>query len=270
MRYFSGFGLYGDYALFETLLYDFGYVPNHYDIIGFSSGALFALQYAMQRIVNKQRVGRVILLSPLLYTHHISNTSVLNIAGLDSNLIEVRHCMQDLEKLESLPNLGGTGGLGRNFWNLDSKNNTQIITHVGFESFAKEFSHIDIHTLWILFKKACIYSYKQDKLKYHTILYKQLGFHITDDTIYPDSHNNKECRVFTQFEKIATLRNLWDIHAIDLEKIEKKSQKFVVFIAEHDRITSSKLVSNYLSQFGICYILKGRNHILQKVASKRA
>ncbi|WP_104746233.1 hypothetical protein [Helicobacter bilis] len=249
MRYFSGFGLYGDYALFESLLYDFGYVPNHYDIIGFSSGALSALQYAMQRIVNKQRVGRVILLSPLLYTHHISNNSVLNIAGLDSDLIT---------------------SFKRNVENLDSKNNTQIITHVSFESFAKEFSHINIHVLWSLFKKACIHSYKKDKLKYHTTLYKQLGFHITDDTIRLDSHNNKECRVFTQFEKLTTLRNLWDIHAIDLEKIEKKSQKFVVFIAENDRITNSKLISKYLSQFGICYILKGRNHILQKVANKRA
>ena len=128
MRYFSGFGLHGDYALFETLLYDFGYVP--YDIIGFSSGALFALQYAMQRIVNKQRVGRVILLSPLLYTHHISSDSVLNIAGLDSNSIKAGHFMQDLKKLESLQNLGVTGGLGCNFWNLDSKNNTQIITQL--------------------------------------------------------------------------------------------------------------------------------------------
>ncbi|MDY5951395.1 MAG: hypothetical protein SPJ16_09425 [Helicobacter sp.] len=249
MRYFSGFGLYGDYALFESLLYDFGYVPNHYDIIGFSSGALSALQYAMQRIVNKQRVGRVILLSPLLYTHHISNNSVLNIAGLDSDLIT---------------------SFKRNVENLDSKNNTQIITHVSFESFAREFSHINIYTLWNLFKKACIHSYKKDKLKYHTTLYKQLGFHITDDIMCLDSHNNKECRVFTQFEKLTTLRNLWDIHAIDLEKIEKKSQKFVVFIAENDRITNSKLISKYLSQFGICYILKGRNHILQKVANKRA
>ena len=270
MRYFSGFGLYGDYALFESLLYDFGYVPNHYDIIGFSSGALFALQYAMQRIVNKQRVGRVILLSPLLYIHHISSDSVLNIAGLDSNLIKAGHFMQDLEKPESLPNLGGLRGLGRNFWNLDSRNYTQIITHVSFESFAREFSHINIYTLWNLFKKACIHSYKKDKLKYHTTLYKQLGFHITDDIMRLDSHNNKECRVFTQFEKLTTLRNLWDIHAIDLEKIEKKSQKFVVFIAENDRITNSKLISKYLSQFGICYILKGRNHILQKVANKRA
>ncbi len=249
MRYFSGFGLYGDYALFESLLYDFGYVPNHYDIIGFSSGALSALQYAMQRIVNKQRVGRVILLSPLLYTHHISSDSVLNIAGLDSDLI--KSFKQNVEK-------------------LDSKNYTQIITHVSFESFAKEFSHINIYTLWNLFKKACIHSYKKDKLKYHTMLYKQLGFHITDDIMSLDSHNNKECRVFTQFEKLTTLRNLWDIHAIDLEKIEKKSQKFVVFIAENDRITNSKLISKYLSQFGICYILKGRNHILQRVANKRA
>lgn len=249
MRYFSGFGLYGDYALFESLLYDFGYVPNHYDIIGFSSGALSALQYAMQRIVNKQRVGRVILLSPLLYTHHISSDSVLNIAGLDSDLI--KSFKQNVEK-------------------LDSKNYTQIITHVSFESFAKEFSHINIYTLWNLFKKACIHSYKKDKLKYHTMLYKQLGFHITDDIMSLDSHNNKECRVFTQFEKLTTLRNLWDIHAIDLEKIEKKSQKFVVFIAENDRITNSKLISKYLSQFGICYILKGRNHISQRVANKRA
>ena len=249
MRYFSGFGLYGDYALFESLLYDFGYVPNHYDIIGFSSGALSALQYAMQSIANKQRVGRVILLSPLLYTHHISNNSVLNIAGLDSDLIT---------------------SFKRNVENLDSKNNIQIITHVSFESFAREFSHINIYTLWNLFKKACIHSYKKDKLKYHTTLYKQLGFHITDDIMSLDSHNNKECRVFTQFEKLTTLRNLWDIHAIDLEKIEKKSQKFVVFIAENDRITNSKLISKYLSQFGICYILKGRNHILQKVANKRA
>lgn len=243
MRYFSGFGLYGDYALFESLLYDFGYVPNHYDIIGFSSGALSALQYAMQRIVNKQRVGRVILLSPLLYTHHISSDSVLNIAGLDSDLIK---------------------SFKQNVENLDSKNYTQIITHVSFESFAKEFSHINIYTLWNLFKKACIHSYKKDKLKYHTTLYKQLGFHITDDIVRLDSHNNKECRVFTQFEKLTTLRNLWDIHAIDLEKIEKKSQKFVVFIAENDRITNSKLISKYLSQFGICYILKGRNHILRE------
>ncbi|MCI7411407.1 alpha/beta hydrolase [Helicobacter bilis] len=249
MRYFSGFGLYGDYALFELLLHDFGYVPNHYDIIGFSSGALSALQYAMQRIANKQRVGRVILLSPLLYTHYISNNSVLNIAGLDSDLIT---------------------SFKRNVENLDSKNNTQIITHVSFEPFAKEFSHINIYTLWNLFKKACIHSYKKDKLKYHTTLCKQLGFHITDDIMCLDSHNNKECRVFTQFEKLTTLRNLWDIHAIDLEKIEKKSQKFVVFIAENDRITNSKLISKYLSQFGICYILKGRNHILQKVANKRA
>ena len=249
MRYFSGFGLYGDYALFESLLYDFGYVPNHYDIIGFSSGALSALQYAMQRIVNKQRVGRVILLSPLLYTHHISSDSVLNIAGLDSDLIT---------------------SFKRNVENLDSKNNIQIITHVSFESFAREFSHINIYTLWNLFKKACIHSYKKDKLKYHTTLYKQLGFHMTDDIMSLDSHNNKECRVFTQFEKLTTLRNLWDIHAIDLEKIEKKSQKFVVFIAENDRITNSKLISKYLSQFGICYILKGRNHILQRVANKRA
>ncbi len=249
MRYFSGFGLYGDYALFESLLYDFGYVPNHYDIIGFSSGALSALQYAMQRIVNKQRVGRVILLSPLLYTHHISSDSVLNIAGLDSDLIK---------------------SFKQNVENLDSKNYTQIITHVSFESFAKEFSHINIYTLWNLFKKACIHSYKKDKLKYHTMLYKQLGFHITDDIMSLDSHNNKECRVFTQFEKLTTLRNLWDIHAIDLEKIEKKSQKFVVFIAENDRMTNSKLISKYLSQFGICYILKGRNHILQRVANKRA
>ncbi|WP_285819239.1 hypothetical protein [Helicobacter bilis] len=249
MRYFSGFGLYGDYALFESLLHDFGYVPNHYDIIGFSSGALSALQYAMQSITNKQRVGRVILLSPLLYTHHISNNSVLNIAGLDSDLIT---------------------SFKRNLEDLDSKNNTQIITHVSFESFAREFSHINIYALWNLFKKACIHSYKKDRLKYHTTLYKQLGFHITDDIMCLDSHNNKECRVFTQFEKLTTLRNLWDIHAIDLEKIEKKSQKFVVFIAENDRITNSKLISKYLSQFGICYILKGRNHILQKVANKRA
>lgn len=257
MKYFSGFGLRGDYAIFKSLLCDFGYVPNHYDIIGFSSGALSALQCAMQMIIHKQRVGRVILLSPLFYTYHFTKDFKPDTVSLDSNPIEmdIDILMQNLKNLDS---------------KKDVKNATQVITHLDFEAFARELSHLHINTSWNLFKKACIHSYKKDKLQYYTTLYKKLGFHIAHDNMYSNLFDSKECRVFTHFEKLTTLRNLWNFCAINLEVIREKSQKFAIFIAEHDKITNSKLISDNLSGFGICYILKGRSHILQKIAMKRA
>lgn len=266
MRYFSGFGLHGDYTLFAPLLYDFGYMLGVYDIVGFSSGALVALQYAMQRIIHKKRVGRVILLSPLLYTHHISKDSILNLASPDLISPCAKTSISQNSNKSSFNNYSIYGNKASNdlYYTKDIKT-TQIITHVNFESFIREFSHINIDTLWNLFKKICVHSYNKDKFKYHNIMYKLLGFNITHKNTSLYSFNNKECSVFTHFEKPTTLKNILEIRNIDLEKIKEKSQNFVAFIAEHDRITNSKLISSYLSQFGICYILKGRNHILQKI-----
>lgn len=240
MQYFGGFGLSGDYALFAKLLQDFGYKQNLYDIVGFSSGALLALQCAMQRIKQKQRIGKLILISPLLYTHHITQDSMLN--------------MQDMQEAHT------------NQLNGDSNSkidllfkNMSCITHASFESVAREFR--DIPSLWNLFMQACIYSYKKDRLSYHNELYRQLGLNILPSN---KQANENQCIVFTHFENIDILRNMWRIGLIDFHKIKQKAQIFVIIMAEHDRILNSNLISKYLSQFGICYILKGCNHILQK------
>lgn len=241
MQYFSGFGLHNDYALFTKLLHDFGYKQNLYDIVGFSSGALLALQHAMQRIEQKQRIGKLILISPLLYTHHISQDSIINMKTSTKHFHKPSKHSVEMNLLFKL---------------------MPCITHTSFHIIAKEFS--DTKFLWNLFLQACIHSYKNDKLNYCNKLYKQIGF----DTTLPNRQPNKhQCNVFTHFENVDVLRNMWNIGLIDFDKIQQKSQMFVIIMAEHDRITNSKIISEYLSQFGICYILKGCNHILQRDTS---
>lgn len=244
MRYFGSFGLNGDYTLFAQLLQDFGYFPNTYDIIGFSSGALSALQYAMQCIAHGQRIGKLILLSPLLYTHHITQDSILHI----QNDIDLGQKYKFIAKsfknrlLQAMP----------------------CVTHVSFETLAKNFIDIQPNILWNLFTQACFYSYKKDILHYHHMLYSQLGFYTKQANFYSFYSNTHKCEVFTHFEKLCTLRHLWHINPIDFSKIQKKVYMFVIFVAENDRILNSKQIADYLSQFGICYIIKGCNHIFQQ------
>lgn len=234
MKYFSGFGLNNDYVIFEKLLKDFGYKQNLYDIVGFSSGALLALKHAMKRINQGKRIGKLILISPLLYTYHIPQDSMLNMQ-------EASKAYYTYSKMDLLFKF------------------MPCITHVSFEAIYEEFR--DMPLLWNLFMQACIYSYKKDKLRYYNELYKQLGFEVFSSDKQP---SEKQCRVFTHFENIDILKNMWHIGLIDLYKIQQKSQMFVIIMAEHDRILNSNLIGNYLSRFGICYILKECNHILQK------
>ena len=66
MRYFNGFGLEHKFDNhIESLINNFGFNTNQYDIVGFDSGAKFALDYAFDRITNGYRVGKIILVSPL-------------------------------------------------------------------------------------------------------------------------------------------------------------------------------------------------------------
>ena len=60
MKYFSGLGLKNDWHLFKSLIKNFGFSLNKYDIVGFDYGAILALQYAEQKIKKHERIGKVI------------------------------------------------------------------------------------------------------------------------------------------------------------------------------------------------------------------
>lgn len=237
MKYFSGFGLNGDYALFAKLLQDFGYTQNKYDIVGFSSGARLALRHAMLRIGQKKRVGKLILISPLFFINHIFS----------------QDSIPTTKKLTTKKQIFNADWLSPLFKFMP------CITHVSFEKIASEFNHLPSNLLWDMFVRACIISYQRDRLSYHSTLYEQLGLNLMNL-----DKELGECVVSTHFENTNVLRNMWNLDLIDFLKIKQKSQMFVIIMAEHDRILNSKLISKYLSQFGICYIIKGCNHILQK------
>ncbi len=62
MKYFSGFALAGEAALFDEFIAPFA--ENRYVVVGFSYGAIKAVEYAY---ASRRRVEKLILLSPALF-----------------------------------------------------------------------------------------------------------------------------------------------------------------------------------------------------------
>jgi len=58
--FFSGFGLKNEFELFDLKL-------NEFDIAGFSYGSIKAFELAYEKIKNKKRVNKLILLSPAFF-----------------------------------------------------------------------------------------------------------------------------------------------------------------------------------------------------------
>ncbi len=226
MTYFGGFGIHYDFDIFKVFLDNFKITLNKYDIVGFNTGANLALNYATNQIEQNNRVGKVILLSPLVF---IKYTNLL---------IQKEHEILQKYKID-----------------INIKHN---ITHLCFEEFQYKYSQIPYNMLCDIFINLCLDSYNDDKESYLA----RIDRYLMENKLLLD-RKKYQCRVFTHSNIAPTLKDSISNISYDLNKIAKKSKLFIVFIAENDRIINSKQIGNYFSQFGICYILKNYNHILE-------
>ncbi|NHB17587.1 pimelyl-ACP methyl ester esterase BioV [Helicobacter pylori] len=64
MRFFSGFGFVNESVLFEEWL-----LKGAYDISGFSMGAIKAIEYAYNEILQQRRIHSLLLFSPCMLVH---------------------------------------------------------------------------------------------------------------------------------------------------------------------------------------------------------
>lgn len=64
MRFFSGFGFINESVLFEEWL-----LKGAYDVSGFSMGAIKAIEYAYNEILQQRRINSLLLFSPCMLAH---------------------------------------------------------------------------------------------------------------------------------------------------------------------------------------------------------
>ncbi|MCQ2779126.1 pimelyl-ACP methyl ester esterase BioV, partial [Helicobacter pylori] len=64
MRFFSGFGFVNESVLFEEWL-----LKGAYDVSGFSMGAIKAIEYAYNEILQQRRINSLLLFSPCMLAH---------------------------------------------------------------------------------------------------------------------------------------------------------------------------------------------------------
>ncbi|WQV49033.1 pimelyl-ACP methyl ester esterase BioV [Helicobacter pylori] len=64
MRFFSGFGFVNESVLFEEWL-----LKGAYDISGFSMGAIKAIEYAYNEVLQQRRIHSLLLFSPCMLAH---------------------------------------------------------------------------------------------------------------------------------------------------------------------------------------------------------
>ncbi|RDU67046.1 hypothetical protein CQA53_01950 [Helicobacter didelphidarum] len=306
MKYFNGFGMQNEYVLLKYFLQSFNLHINQYDIIGFDSGAIFALKYALQQIEQGQRVGKVILLSPNLLPFHIesyqqdkasaflqnitiSSPITRNIDTQNNNYIKPLHSTQDLNQ----QNFEQESYINNNLQKKPYKILQPMLTHAHFNEFflyyKNNLSYLKIKNKFITI---CLKNYQNNNNLYMKNFYEYYGLKdydnqqtqiIQDSTIH--NHipllqsqqslckkqkilfldNKHQCGISTQSENLSTLRDFLEYRCLNLDKITKKSVFFVAFLTENDRIINSKLVAEYLSQFGVCIMLKKYNHFLMPI-----
>ncbi|WP_104748389.1 pimelyl-ACP methyl ester esterase BioV [Helicobacter cetorum] len=64
MRFFSGFGFQNESVLFQDWL-----LKGAYDVAGFSMGAINAIEYAFNEVLQKRRINSLLLFSPCMLSH---------------------------------------------------------------------------------------------------------------------------------------------------------------------------------------------------------
>ncbi|MUU52501.1 pimelyl-ACP methyl ester esterase BioV [Helicobacter pylori] len=64
MRFFSGFGFVNESVLFEEWL-----LKGAYDVSGFSMGAIKAIEYAYDEVLQQRRIHSLLLFSPCMLAH---------------------------------------------------------------------------------------------------------------------------------------------------------------------------------------------------------
>ncbi|AFI05476.1 pimelyl-ACP methyl ester esterase BioV [Helicobacter cetorum] len=64
MRFFSGFGFFCESVLFEEWL-----LKGAYDVSGFSMGAINAIEYAFNEVLQERRINSLLLFSPCMLSH---------------------------------------------------------------------------------------------------------------------------------------------------------------------------------------------------------
>ncbi|WP_120903269.1 pimelyl-ACP methyl ester esterase BioV [Helicobacter pylori] len=64
MRFFSGFGFVNESVLFEEWL-----LKGAYDVSGFSMGAIKAIEYAYNEVLQQRRIHSLLLFSPCMLAH---------------------------------------------------------------------------------------------------------------------------------------------------------------------------------------------------------
>ncbi|WRA82570.1 pimelyl-ACP methyl ester esterase BioV [Helicobacter pylori] len=64
MRFFSGFGFVNESVLFEEWL-----LKGTYDVSGFSMGAIKAIEYAYNEVLQQRRIHSLLLFSPCMLVH---------------------------------------------------------------------------------------------------------------------------------------------------------------------------------------------------------
>ncbi|MGN8470430.1 pimelyl-ACP methyl ester esterase BioV [Helicobacter pylori] len=64
MRFFSGFGFVNESVLFEKWL-----LKGAYDVSGFSMGAIKAIEYAYDEVLQQRRIHSLLLFSPCMLAH---------------------------------------------------------------------------------------------------------------------------------------------------------------------------------------------------------
>ncbi len=64
MRFFSGFGFVNESVLFEEWL-----LKGAYDVSGFSMGAIKAIEYAYNEVLQQRRINSLLLFSPCMLAH---------------------------------------------------------------------------------------------------------------------------------------------------------------------------------------------------------
>ena len=266
MKYFSGLGLKNDWHLFKSLIKNFGFSLNKYDIVGFDYGAILALQYAEQKIKKHERIGKVILLSPtfflqnlLEYTHKDSTDACRH---LMSNTLHTTnknsYILRHLDKPSY--DIKNTKLTNTSIHRMCSKN---FITHMDYEKIATKSIPISYIT-WNRFVRQCYNNFFYYPNMYMKIVYNRYGLiHLQHNTWLYCGYN-KKCRVFTHTPNITHLGNLLSYKYNKIDKIAKKSNLFVTFLSENDKIINSKTVVDFFSQFGICLVLKNCNYILQQ------
>lgn len=234
MKYFNGFGIQGEYVALHHWLQGFGFSLNQYDIVGFDYGTILAFKEARERILNNHRVGKLILISPYYFADSYMLTQQ-DQANLIHSHIHSNHVNTTKTPLSSLP---------------------IFITHNEYC-----YKSHDIHESATMshFIDLCLASFALNPSHYLYRLYKGYGLKKQENTNYFYA-SWQHYKISTFIPNFYDLRNFLLFKWQDIEKITKKCYLFIILFTENDKISSLKLISDYFSQFGVCYIIK--NHKL--------